>query len=173
MWHYIIVATMNTMTCFPCVLQCCPLPCVSVCLSVWVGVVFRHPTAVRSPHLSLSAQDHPSHSFRQLFCFSSHSTCSPKGLKGLCNKLYSSVSGRFYVRKKIHMIVYFTLGLQSPIHVYFCSATQFIADSWKPLFLLMGGGGDIKVPLNSYCFLTVGAMNGLTLTLQSCSHIDC
>lgn len=104
--------------------------CLPLRVTVWVGVVFRHPTAVRRPHLSLSAQDHPSHSFRQPLRFSSHSTCSPKGLKWLLNKLYSQevFSGKFNVGKKIHMIVNFTLGLQSPIHMHFCSATQFIAD---------------------------------------------
>lgn len=63
-----------------------PLPCVYACLSVWLGVVFIHLTAIRSPHFTLSAQDHPSYSFTQPVCFSSHSTCSPKGSEGLLNK---------------------------------------------------------------------------------------
>lgn len=78
MLQCVIVATMNTVTCISLVLQCCHLPffCLPLCVTLWVGVGFRHLTAVRGSHLSLSAQDHPSHSFRQSFCFSNHSTCS-------------------------------------------------------------------------------------------------
>lgn len=51
------------------------------------------------------------------------------------------------------MIVNFTLGLQSPIHMHFCSATQFIADlqcllKEHLLILLFGGGHNKFVSLN-------------------------